>query len=149
MTATLVAHPRIASVEREIDLARQRGPLQRIVVPPCPELLVRLQHAMAAAEPDLNEVGRIAGADVAMAATLIRNANGAAFAVGPPVATAGQAMNRIGLRQSAAIGPRWSRVCGRGPAASQRPSHCCAASARAARASVQPVRAARHASHCR
>ncbi|MGD9833349.1 MAG: HDOD domain-containing protein, partial [Piscinibacter sp.] len=46
---------------------------------------------------------RIAQADVAMAATLIRNANGAAFAASAPVASAGQAMNRLGLKQSAAL----------------------------------------------
>lgn len=103
MLASTTAPTRIASIEREIDTARQRGPLQQIVVPPCPELLTRLQRTMAAAEPDLNEMGRIASADVAMAATLIRNANSALCAVGPPVASAGQAMNRLGLRESAAI----------------------------------------------
>ncbi len=98
------AAPRhVADIEREIDAARRSGPLREIVVPPCPELLTRLQRAMAEAEPDLNEVARIANADVAMAATLIRNANGAAFAAGAPVASAGQAMNRLGLRQSAAL----------------------------------------------
>ena len=101
--AGTAAARRTATIEREIDAARQRGPLQHIDVPPCPELLARLQVAMASAEPDLNEVARVANADVAMAATLIRNANGAWCAVGPPVATAGQAMNRLGLRQSAAI----------------------------------------------
>jgi HD-like signal output (HDOD) protein len=94
---------RIAAVEREIDQARQRGPLQQIVVPPCPELLTRLQRAMAPVEPDLNEVGRIANADVAMSATLIRNANGALFANGQPVTSVGQAMTRLGLHQTAAI----------------------------------------------
>lgn len=94
---------RVTTIEREIDTARQRGPLQHIVVPPCPELLTRLQRAMAQEEPDLNEVARIAGADVAMTATLIRNANSALYASGPPVVTAGQAMNRLGLRQAAAI----------------------------------------------
>ncbi len=103
MLATPEAASRIATVADEIDAARRRGPLQQIVVPPCPELLTRLQRAMAPAEPDLAEVGRIADADVAMAATLIRNANGAAFAGSQPVATAGQAMNRLGLRQTAAI----------------------------------------------
>jgi HD-like signal output (HDOD) protein len=98
------AAPRhVADIEREIDAARRSGPLRQIVVPPCPELLTRLQQAMAEAEPDLNEVARIAQADVAMAATLIRNANGAAFAASAPVASAGQAMNRLGLRQSAAL----------------------------------------------
>lgn len=94
---------RIEAVTTEIASARRSGPLQQVVVPPCPELLTRLQQAMAAAEPDLCEVARIADADVAMAATLIRNANGAAFAGSAAVATAGQAMNRLGLRQSAAI----------------------------------------------
>ena len=103
MLATPEARSRIATVASEIDAARQRGPLQQIVVPPCPELLTRLQRAMASAEPDLNEIGRIANADVAMAATLIRNANGAAFAASQPVASAGQAMNRLGVRQTAAI----------------------------------------------
>ena len=98
------AAPRhVAAIEREIDAARRSGPLREIVVPPCPELLTRLQVALADAEPDLNEVARIANADVAMAATLIRNANGAAFAASSPVASAGQAMNRLGLRQSVAL----------------------------------------------
>ena len=105
VTPALAARPasRIEAVVDEIDSARRRGPLQQIVVPPCPELLTRLQRAMAEREPDLNAVARIADADVAMAATLIRNANGAAFAGSAPVATAGQAMNRLGLRQTAAI----------------------------------------------
>lgn len=103
MLATPEARSRIATITSEIDAARRSGPLQQIVVPPCPELLTRLQRAMASDEPDLNEVGRIANADVAMAATLIRNANGATFAGSQPVASAGQAMNRLGVRQTAAI----------------------------------------------
>ena len=103
MLATPEARSRIATITSEIDAARRSGPLQQIVVPPCPELLTRLQRAMASDEPDLNEVSRIANADVAMAATLIRNANGAAFAGSQPVASAGQAMNRLGVRQTAAI----------------------------------------------
>lgn len=97
------ARARVAAIEQELDAARRSGPLRQIVVPPCPELLTRLQLALAAAEPDLNEVARIANADVAMAATLIRNANGALFASAPPVVSAGQAMNRLGLTQTAAL----------------------------------------------
>ncbi|TXC67118.1 HDOD domain-containing protein [Piscinibacter aquaticus] len=97
------ASRQVAAIEREIDAARRSGPLREIVVPPCPELLTRLQMALASGEPDLNEVARIANADVAMAATLIRNANGAAFAASSPVASAGQAMNRLGLKQSVAL----------------------------------------------
>jgi HD-like signal output (HDOD) protein len=101
--ADLPGANRIAAVEREIDHARVRGPLQQIQVPPCPELLTRLRAAMAPREPDLNEVARIAEADVAMAATLIRNANGAAFAGVPPVQSVGQAMLRLGLRHCGAL----------------------------------------------
>lgn len=95
--------PAAARVQSEIDGARASGPLREIVVPPCPELLTRLQRAMATDEPDLNEVGRIAASDVAMSATLLRNANGALFAAGAPVSSVGQAMNRLGLQQTAAI----------------------------------------------
>ena len=100
---TVSAATRIVDIKREIDHARQRGPLRQVVIPPCPELLTRLQIAMAEAEPDLTEVARIANADVAMAATLIRNANSALYAGVMPVASAGQAMNRLGLRQTAAL----------------------------------------------
>lgn len=90
-------------LNRELDHARRSGPLREIVIPPCPELLARLQKEVAAAEPDLTEVARIAASDVAMAATLVRNANGALYAAGQPVQTVGQAMNRLGLDTTAAL----------------------------------------------
>lgn len=90
-------------IARELDHARTRGPLQQIKIPPCPELLTRLQRALAQAEPDLGEVARIAGADVAMSSVLIRAANGAAFAGFAPAQTVGQAMTRLGLEHTAAV----------------------------------------------
>ena len=88
----------------ELDHARTRGPLQHIVVPPCPELLQRLQTALAQAEPDLAEVSRIASSDVAMSAALLRRANSPACSAGAgPVQTIGQAMNRLGLEQTALV----------------------------------------------
>ena len=94
---------RTAAIQRDIDHQRSRGPLQQIAIPPSPTLLVRLQSAMGLAEPDLNEVARIAASDVAMSATLLRNANGPRFAGSQPAQTVGQAMNRIGLQQTAAV----------------------------------------------
>ncbi len=94
---------RMAEIEREIDHARQRGALQQIVVPPCPALLVRLRRALARAEPDLDEVAAVATSDVAMAATLLRWANGPLLAGLPPVQTVGQAMYRLGLERTAAV----------------------------------------------
>lgn len=92
-----------ARVFRELDHARRSTTHREIVIPPCPELLQQLRDALAGAEPDVAAVARIAGKDVAMAATLVRNANGARFAAGQPVATVGQAMNRLGLETTAAL----------------------------------------------
>jgi HD-like signal output (HDOD) protein len=106
-TATATAERQPAStalaVAQELDQARHSGPMRQIKIPPCPELLVRLQAALATAEPDLNEVARIATSDVAMAATLLRHANGPLHAASQPVHTVGQAMNRIGLKATAAL----------------------------------------------
>jgi HD-like signal output (HDOD) protein len=103
MTNTAVAPARLDVIGQELDQARRSGPLQQIVIPPCPELLARLNAVMAQPEPDLNEVARIASSDVAMSATLLRSANGPLFASGQPVQTVGAAMNRLGLEQTAAV----------------------------------------------
>ena len=94
---------RTSDILLELDSARKNGPLQHIVTPPCPELLVRLQQVMAEPEPDLNEVARIAVSDVAMSATLLCCANSPLYAVGQPVQTIGQAMNRLGLQHTAGV----------------------------------------------
>lgn len=103
MTAAALAPRRTADIEREIDHARTRGPLQHIVIPPCPALLSRLQAALAPAEPVLQEVAAIAASDVAMSATLLKNANSPRFAADQPVQTIGQAMYRLGLQETAEI----------------------------------------------
>jgi len=103
MTTTAPELTRTAAIQAELDQARRTGPLQHIVIPPCPELLSRLRAAMACAEPDLNDIARIAASDVAMSATLIRSSNGPLFAAGQPVQTVGQAMNRLGLEQTASV----------------------------------------------
>ncbi|MGC4060916.1 MAG: HDOD domain-containing protein [Aquabacterium sp.] len=88
---------------KELDKAKKNGPLQNIVIPPCPNLLTRLQDALAQAEPDLNEVARIASSDVAMSAVLLKSANSPLFGAGQPVQTIGQALNRLGLEQTASV----------------------------------------------
>lgn len=103
MTAVTSPARRADDIARELDQARSRGPLQQIVVPPWPELLARLQQVLATGEPDLGEVARIAASDVAMSATLIRAASGAAFTGFSPARTVGQAMTRLGLDQTAAV----------------------------------------------
>ncbi|NDY91635.1 HDOD domain-containing protein [Ideonella livida] len=94
--------PSTQKIQTELDQARRSGPLQALVIPPCPELLARMQQALQQAEPDLEEVARIASSDVAMAAALLKSANSALHSCGQPVQTIGQAMNRLGLDQTAA-----------------------------------------------
>jgi HD-like signal output (HDOD) protein len=103
MSALVLPARRADRIADELDQARTRGPLQQILIPPCPALLARLQQALAAAEPDLGEVARIAGSDVAMSAVLIRAASGAAYAAFAPAQTVGQAMTRLGLAQTASV----------------------------------------------
>jgi len=90
------------AVQAELDQARASGPLRTIVIPPCPELLIQLRAAQAQTEPDLQQIARIASSDVAMSAVLLKTANSAAYSNGQPANTIGQAMNRLGLVQSAA-----------------------------------------------
>ncbi|MCV2369135.1 HDOD domain-containing protein [Roseateles oligotrophus] len=94
----------IPAIRQEIDNSRKSGALKTIIIPPCPELLARLQQTMAQAQPDLNEVARIAASDVAMSATLLRMANSPVhISDGMPCTTVGQAMTRIGLKETTAI----------------------------------------------
>jgi len=85
-------------IHDELDRARKSGPVRDIIIPPCPELLVRLTAATATAEPDMGEIDRIASADVAMAAALIRQANSPAYALTQRVHTVGQALTVVGLK---------------------------------------------------
>lgn len=93
----------MARVAIELDAASRSAPLKQIQIPPCPDLLLRLQKALREREPDLTAVARIAGADVAMAATLLRHANGPLHAGLQPVQNIGQAMTRIGLKATVAL----------------------------------------------
>ena len=85
-------------ISQELEQARQSGPLRDIIVPPCPELLVALKAATATADPDMAAIDRIAGADVAMSAALIRQANSPLYALEHPVHAVGQALTVIGLK---------------------------------------------------
>jgi HD-like signal output (HDOD) protein len=99
-------------INQELDDARRSGPVRDIIIPPCPELLVRLQAATATAEPDVVEIDRIASADVAMAAALIRQANSPLYALEHRVNTVGQAMTVIGLQPAVRLAQRFSDASG-------------------------------------
>jgi HD-like signal output (HDOD) protein len=90
-------------IVQDLDLQRKKGVLGQLVIPPCPTLLVRLQQVMAATPVDLNEVAHIAAQDVAMAAVLLRAANTPRYGRGQPAQTLGQALNLLGLNQTAQV----------------------------------------------
>jgi HD-like signal output (HDOD) protein len=85
-------------INRELDHARDAGPVKDIVIPPCPELLVKLQVELNQADPDPNVVASIAGSDVAMTAALIRIANSPVYARREPVGSVAQAVSMLGMK---------------------------------------------------
>ena len=85
-------------IHDELDRLRRSGPVRDIIIPPCPELLRQLQDAMAQGDPDIAALDRIASADVAMAAAVIRQANSPVYALAQPVHTVGQALTVVGAR---------------------------------------------------
>lgn len=91
------------TLNRELDLAREQGPLRDIVIPPCPEWLTALQKEMAQADPDPAEITRIAAADVAMSAALMRIANSPYYNRARPAQTVSETVTLLGMRQAAAV----------------------------------------------
>lgn len=93
-----------SQIQQELTVARDKGPLREIKIPPCPDLLRRLRAAMQHAEPDMTEVQAVAQADVAMSATLMRVANSPVhLGDGAPCVSVGQAMTRLGLQTTALL----------------------------------------------
>ena len=90
-------------INRELDHARDAGPVKDIVIPPCPELLAQLQAELNQSDPDPKTVAEIAGSDVAMAAALIRISNSSLYARRQPVSSVGQAVAMLGVRPTAMV----------------------------------------------
>ena len=94
---------KVAEINRELDVAREAGPLRDIIIPPCPELLVELQREVNQGDPDPTVISRIAGSDVAMAAALIRISNSSLYARREPVRTVIQAISMLGVKPTIAV----------------------------------------------
>jgi HD-like signal output (HDOD) protein len=90
-------------MNRELDHARDAGPVKNIVIPPCPELLVQLQAELGLADPDPNAIASIAASDVAMTAALLRIANSPLYARREPVSSVAQAVSMLGVRPTASV----------------------------------------------
>jgi HD-like signal output (HDOD) protein len=93
----------VAEINRKLDMAREHGPLQDIIVPPCPELLTALQREVSQPDPDPAVIARIAGSDVAMAAALIRIANSSYYARSRSVRTVNEVVAMFGVKPTVAI----------------------------------------------
>jgi len=93
----------VRDLNRELDAARDAGPVKDIVIPPCPQLLVQLQNELAQADPNPSRVADIAGGDVAMAAALIKIANSSLYARREPVNSVAQAIAMLGVKPTATI----------------------------------------------
>jgi HD-like signal output (HDOD) protein len=87
----------VADIDQELDRARRQGPLRDILIPPCPELLSALQKELAQGDPDPGEIARIAGSDVAMAASLLRTVNSPLYARARAAETVAQAVSMLGV----------------------------------------------------
>ncbi len=90
-------------INRELDHARDAGPVKDIVIPPCPQLLVQLQRELDQADPDPQAVADIAGSDVAMAAALIKIANSSLYARKQPVKSVAQAVAMLGVKPTSTV----------------------------------------------
>jgi len=94
---------KVAEINRELEVARDAGPLRDIIIPPCPELLVALQREVNQGDPDPAVIAHIAGADVAMAAALIRISNSSLYARRQPVSTVVEAVSMLGVKPTIAV----------------------------------------------
>jgi HD-like signal output (HDOD) protein len=94
---------KVAEIDRELEIARTRGPVRDIIIPPCPELLAELQREVMQGDPDPGVIARIAGSDVAMAASLLRISNSPLYTRSRPAVTVAEAVAMLGVGQTISI----------------------------------------------
>jgi len=90
-------------IHRELDQARDFGPVRDIVIPPCPRLLIQLRSALDQGDIDPLQLAEIAGSDVAMAAALIKISNSSLYARRERVVSVGQAVAMLGVRPATTL----------------------------------------------
>lgn len=93
----------VADIDRELEQAQTAGPVRDIIIPPCPELLAALQREVDQGDPDPSEIARIAGSDVAMAASLIRIANSPFYGRSRPVHTVSESVAMLGVGPTVSV----------------------------------------------
>lgn len=93
----------VAEIYRELDTARQRGPLKDIVIDPCPKLLMELRTVVRRIDAEPADVVAIASHDVAMAAAVIKVANSPLYARARSVSTVAEAVALLGMAHTVSI----------------------------------------------
>lgn len=94
---------KVEQIHRELEQARDIGPVKDIVIPPCPRLLVELQSALDLGDVNPQQLAAIASSDVAMAAALIKISNSSLYARREPVVSVEQAVAMLGVRPTATV----------------------------------------------
>lgn len=94
---------KVAQVQRELDAARNRGPLKDIVIEPCPKQLQELRAVLRSLDPEPSEIVRVASSDVAMAAAIIKVANSPLYARSRSASTVADAVALLGVAHSVSI----------------------------------------------
>ena len=83
----------------DTDIARVRAlpAVRAIVIPPCPQALLRLQEILRAPEHDMGALDELVSSDVALAAAVMRQANSPLYGLQQPVQTVGLALTVLGF----------------------------------------------------
>ena len=94
---------KVEQVHRELERARNKGPIKDIIIEPCPKQLIELRAVLRSMDPEPGEIVRVASSDVAMAAAIIKVANSPLYARSRTAATVADAVAMLGIAHSVSI----------------------------------------------
>lgn len=91
----------------ELDLDTLENQAEKIVgdigIPPCPAILTRMLAEMRADDPDFNKIGKLIGADVSLAAAMVKTVNSPFFGLSRKASSVSQALALLGLQNAAQL----------------------------------------------
>ena len=77
--------------------------LKSIVIPSCPAILMDLRREIDSDGADMQKIGRLVGADVALSVAVLRTVNSPLYGLSRSVDSIGQAVALIGMKQMSAL----------------------------------------------
>lgn len=95
---TSLASPSASNTDSSVLTLRIGNEIRNIGIPPRPSILGRIEAEMRAEEPDFRLLGNLIGADVGLAASVIKVANSPFFGSGRKVRTVADALLVLGLK---------------------------------------------------